>query len=133
MPATLIHSVPLTITFISEAKKFGFAARQDTGESVYISPMLAEQRRLDRASGGRVLCATLAPNTDDHGGQATTNTPWRVMSWSEHQIEPGTDYDPTDRSALRADLTDLLRHVDQLQANVDQMRARVRATLNHLP
>jgi hypothetical protein len=87
----------------------------------------------DRTSGGRVLCATLAANTDDHGGQATTNTPWRVMSWSNHQIEPGTGYAPTDESALRADLTDLLRHVDQLQANVDQMRARVRATLNHLP
>jgi hypothetical protein len=109
----LIPAVAMTVTFVSEAKKFAFCARHDTGESVYVSPMLAEQAGLDRKSAGRVLAATISANVDDIG--ATSTTPWRVMSW-----EPRQDAAPQlvdgEVSALRADLEHALATLDTLRA-----------------
>ena len=49
--------------------------------------MLTELTGLDRKSAGRVLVATIAPNTDDIG--SAFNTPWRLLSW-----EPRGDVAP---------------------------------------
>lgn len=113
----LLPSIAMTVTFVSEAKKFAFAARHDTGESVYVSPMLAEQAGLDRKSAGRVLVATIAANSDDVG--ATTTTPWRVMSW-----EPRGDAAPHlvdgEIATLRNELNDALVLVDKLRSQIEQ-------------
>ena len=60
MTQVLHPDVAMTVTFFSDHKGFGFAARNDTGASCYISPMLAEQAGLDRSSAGRQLSGTLA-------------------------------------------------------------------------
>lgn len=117
---TLLHAVAMTVTFVSETKRFAFCARHDTGESVYVSPMLAELAGLDRKSAGRVLHATIATNIDDMG--ASSSTPWRVMSWGRHVDVahddgeggggPPTLADGDTVEALRADLEtalDLIR------------------------
>jgi hypothetical protein len=107
---TLLHAVPMTVTFVSETKRFAFCARHDTGESVYVSPMLAELAGLDRKSAGRVLTATIAANIDDMG--ASSSTPWRVMSWTQGAdgVTPASSQAGSER--LRADLEaalDLIR------------------------
>jgi hypothetical protein len=118
----LIPNIAMTVTFVSEPKKFAFAARHDTGESVYISPMLAELTGLDRKSAGRVLVGTIAANTDEMGSQSTT--PWRVMSW-----EPRTDAAPHlvdgEISAMRHDLEDMLATVDKLRDQIEQAITRL--------
>lgn len=116
----LIHDVPMTVTFVSETKHYGFAARNDTGASCYISPMLAEQVGLDRNSAGRVLTGTLATNTDDHGGQATSTTPWRVMSWSR-----SVHSQPVQGRGVIAELTDALRQIEQLRDQLATTLARL--------
>jgi hypothetical protein len=80
--------------------------------------MLAEQVSLDRASAGRQLVATLAPNTDDHGGNATANTPWRVMSWGDAQSRPGL-------AASRDELEDMRHLIDQLKTRIDTALSRI--------
>jgi hypothetical protein len=118
----LIPTVAMTITFVSEAKKFAFAARHDTGESVYISPMLAELAGLDRKSAGRVLVATISANVDDIG--ATSSTPWRVMSW-----EPRGDAAPHlvdgEIVTLRNELQDALVTVDKLRSQIEQALSKL--------
>lgn len=108
----------VTITFYSDHKHFAFAARNDTGASCYISPMLAEQAGLDRSSAGRQLIATLSPNTDDHGGTPTATTPWRVMAWGGVHLPPV-------QGASREDLEDVLRHIDQLKARIETALSRI--------
>ena len=94
------------------------SGRNDTGASCYISPMLAEQAGLDRSSAGRELIATLSPNTDDHGGTPTATTPWRVMAWGGVHLPPV-------QGASRADLEDVLRHIDQLKSRVELALSRI--------
>jgi hypothetical protein len=111
---TLLHAVAMTVTFVSETKRFAFCARHDTGESVYVSPMLAELAGLDRKSAGRVLTATIAANIDDMG--ASSSTPWRVMSWAQDAdavgMKPAAQLAGSEQASLRADLEaalDLIR------------------------
>jgi len=112
----------MTVTFVSENKKFAFAARHDTGESVYISPMLAELAGLDRKSAGRVLVATISPNTDDVG--SASNTPWRVLSW-----EPRTDVAPHlvdgEIVTLRNDLEEALACIEILRDHINRAIKRL--------
>lgn len=114
---SLLPAIAMTVTFVSEVKKYAFCARHDTGESVYVSPMLAEQAGLDRKSAGRVLVATIAANVDDIG--STTSTPWRVMSW-----EPRGDAAPHlvdgEIATLRNELNDALAILDKLRACIEQ-------------
>jgi hypothetical protein len=112
----LLPSIPMTVTFVSEAKKFAFAARHDTGESVYISPMLAELAGLDRKSAGRVLVATISANVDDIG--STTTTPWRVMSW-EARVEVAPHLVDGEIADLRADLESALDTIDKLRTCIE--------------
>lgn len=118
----LIASVPMTVTFVSETKKFAFLARHDTGESVYVSPMLAEQAGLDRKSAGRVLVATIAANVDDVG--ANSSTPWRVMSW-ETSARDAPRLVENEVDILRADLEEARRAIDQLRLAIDRALARL--------
>jgi hypothetical protein len=116
--ATLVPDVAMTVTFYSDHKHFAFAARHDTGASCYISPMLAEQAGLGRASAGRVLVGTLSANTDDHGGNATATTPWRVMSWAGPQPLPV-------QGAARDELEDMRHLIDQLKARIETALGRI--------
>lgn len=110
--------VDMTVTFFSEHKGFAFAARNDTGASAYISPMLAEQVGLDRASAGRQLTGTLAPNTDDHGATATQTTPWRVMAWSGERSQPVL-------GVTRGELEEFLAQVEMLRSRLTSALARI--------
>jgi hypothetical protein len=114
--------IAMTVTFVSEAKRFAFAARHDNGESVYISPMLADLAGLDRKAAGRVLVATISANTDEMGSASTT--PWRVLSW-----EPRADAAPHlvdgEVVALRNDLEEMRRTLDQLRDQLDQALHRL--------
>lgn len=114
----LISNIAMTVTFVSEAKKFAFCARHDTGESVYVSPMLAELAALDRKSAGRVLVATIAANVDDIG--STTTTPWRVMSWESRQAAAPHLVDG-EVAALRTDLEHALETLDKLRACIEHV------------
>jgi hypothetical protein len=123
----LLPAIAMTVTFVSEAKKFAFAARHDTGESVYVSPMLAEQAGLDRRSAGRVLVATIAANVDDVG--ATTSTPWRAMSWERCEGIARGDAAPHlvdgEVATLRNELNDALVTIDKLRACIAQAIAKL--------
>lgn len=123
----LLPDIAMTVTFVSEAKKFAFAARHDTGESVYISPMLAELAGLDRKSAGRVLVATIASNVDDIG--AASSTPWRVMSWGRQDDVARGETAPHlvdgEISAIRRDLEDALATLDKLRVQIEQAIAKL--------
>lgn len=112
----------MTVTFVSDVKKFAFCARHDTGESVYVSPLLAELAGLDRKSAGRVLVATVSANTDDVGSSSTT--PWRVLSW-----EPRTDVAPHlvdgEITTLRNDLEEMKLLAEQLCDRIDRAIQRL--------
>ena len=117
--AALIPGVHMTVTFVSEGKRFAFASRHDTGESVYIAPMLAELAGLDRRSAGRVLVATIAPNTGDDFAGAVTS-PWKAMSWDTH-AEPAQG----GTADLRTDLEDAMRHLEQVRTLLLAVAARL--------
>lgn len=124
-PPTLTPNVAMTVTFVSDVKKYAFCARHDNGESVYVSPLLAEQALLDRKSAGRELLATISANTDEFAGSASSTTPWRVMSWSHPPTSTPILVDGA-ISDLRAELEDAL-------VLVDQVRDRLRQSLKRLP
>jgi hypothetical protein len=123
-PPTLIPNVEMTITFISDAKKFAFAARHDNGESVYISPLLAEQTGLDRKSAGRVMTATISANVDEFVGGATSTTPWRVMSWTRQASIP---------VMVDGAIDDLRTELEELCHLARQVLARAERALTKLP
>jgi hypothetical protein len=118
----LIPNIAMTVTFVSEGKRFAFAARHDTGESVYVSPMLAEQAGLDRKSAGRVLAATISANVDDMGASSTT--PWRVMSWERHGT-PAPHLVDGEIVTLRNELEDALVTLDKLRAQLVEAIAKL--------
>jgi hypothetical protein len=88
-------------------------------------PLLAEQAGLDRKSAGRELVATIAANTDEFAGTASSTTPWRVMSWAQAPASIPILVDGA-ISDLRAELEGTL-------VLVEQLRDRLMAALKRLP
>lgn len=124
-PPTLTPNVAMTVTFVSDQKKFAFCARHDTGESVYVSPLLAEQAGLDRKSAGRELLATISANTDEFAGSASSTTPWRVMSWAQSPTSIPVMVD--------GEICDLRAELEGTLALFEQGCDRLRQALKRLP
>jgi hypothetical protein len=77
---------------------------------------------LDRKSAGRVLVATIAPNTDELGAASTT--PWRVLSW-EPRGEAAPHLVDGEIVTLRNELEEMRRTLDQVRDQLSQAIQRL--------